>query len=1256
MSQDDKETQRLLDLLDQQQRKAASSDFVHVIANEVPELIAEIRDSDLATSLAGVAGLMTLPSNQARILSLEALAHLIVVFAAGSQRPTRAELNAWLNNHMARATMQALEDPVEDVAVGNVITGRGNHRILVGAWDCPDSWLQYLVDSVELMNDSAPLAKFRSELSALLALSEAVATKSGLARFQSSENASAGDLAISLDALAHRVTFSAEEIRKLRIVPGSLGAFIFDLSVRTKLSDHRTSWSPLHERPLVECGEGIVVALPAAISAALRSRLVKSLGSEDRHARFDEVVRKRQGSVLFAETLSGRLLNTDSSSELPSATPDEVSHVLVRFDEGKYAHVVLLHDRSIGILRDGLTSFMLVDQAPFLEACARQVSQRSDFRAGITLLVVGGLGRGFGLRTPTMPQNWRLTVWSLPDIAALGRVEDEWLHQIWKLHIHMEEATKLGMDFEGAPLDSNSYAYWKENGYELVPRDFAIGAAQTSVQLSSEFVASFRREDRVLTDSHAVFRPWARAWVPVRRSFPASVFRELRSLPIFASPDAAMHGSLAGVIETEKRAWWLECKPEVEDSGQRKFLFQLWEAALNWLGRLAPQLEHSLESLPDGNILIHLDLDGLESALALGDKAQILDGPATATTANRSLAVVVLAIDGPILSLLRRPQNTGERALVKAMIQGAVRLTNTEQAEGTVENLLRATISSPDARFLHSFPNPRTPRDVLAQFGPRSARVVQESDAALATIGLAWKTLAPKEEGYTLSGIEECNQFLHRSVDALWNQIGNSLDSLDRRSVVEHCLANHEGCALDRITWERTARALTNVYQDRDEVVRVAREHEEKLARSTLSSRVLAEMAVCRCPVGGGMGCGEVEFDRLLAGAAVLIRLGQDSDAVHADLGDPIIRIFPNGDFVVYEEFYKEVIEGYRAGYFSELFDDRVRAYDDLYEEPKRVGVPVEQVFEAEFISAFGRELGIPLQDLVRVDEALHEYAVDRESLVVGVLSKELQELLAERVGWDRALFERFCQRFCLWPRERWERAPVGFTNADWHPWRFRRRLSLMARPLVSLGEPQDDNVFIYAPGLLHDAFGRVVINAYRGKVDAGSFTTAEMRSWIGAVNDRRGHSFNQRVATELSDRGFRSRASVSMSEFRVPTELGDLGDIDALAWTSSGIVYLIECKNLRFAGAMGEIVDQLKRFRGEAGDELQRHMKRCAWLQRNPDSVKAVIGVPVISRFVPLVVTNTVVPMRYATGLPLPAENILHLREFLERIRLGSM
>jgi hypothetical protein len=109
----------------------------------------------------------------------------------------------------------------------------------------------------------------------------------------------------------------------------------------------------------------------------------------------------------------------------------------------------------------------------------------------------------------------------------------------------------------------------------------------------------------------------------------------------------------------------------------------------------------------------------------------------------------------------------------------------------------------------------------------------------------------------------------------------------------------------------------------------------------------------------------------------------------------------------------------------------------------------------------------------------------------------------------------------------------------------------------------------------------------------------------------------------------------------------------DVLAWTHDGLVHPIECKNLRFARTIGEIVDQLNRFKGESNDELAKHMRRRDWLRSHVAEVARLTGLAAGRIIIePLMVTNTIVPMQFASGLPIPAENIIPVTAISARLR----
>ena len=152
------------------------------------------------------------------------------------------------------------------------------------------------------------------------------------------------------------------------------------------------------------------------------------------------------------------------------------------------------------------------------------------------------------------------------------------------------------------------------------------------------------------------------------------------------------------------------------------------------------------------------------------------------------------------------------------------------------------------------------------------------------------------------------------------------------------------------------------------------------------------------------------------------------------------------------------------------------------------------------------------------------------------------------------------------------------------------------------------------------------------------------MKQYIGMVNNERGHAFAQSIATQMRENGWQARHEVQM------TELGGsagLGDVDVLAWKPSGDIQLIECKRLQLARTVAEIAEICRRFRGEAKDELDKHVQRVKWTKANPAGLQRIAGfVPDPARIYDRLVTNTHVPMMYLTSLPIEANKIGPLKE----------
>ena len=701
--------------LQQQLDKLGAAEEVERLIRELPHLVDSIRKTKLCSALSAASALMTIPELQPNLIRLESLTHLLAARAAGDVDPSREMLEKWINEDLGADIVTHAEDPVEDVFVSNVITSGGNRRLFTGTWVTPDFWLQNLLDVLSIAPKTAQLERIRNEVDSLLRLSEAVAERSGVKRFSISEGIPNSPIAIpsvpDVSVLSGRTRFSEAALNEEGIKRVDLSPFLFDMRSLAQLEKQNVEESSIQRHPLIECGDHILLSIPEAIGCALRLHILESIatiGAATQTA-FERALHGRQMHLLFGEALRFSAGTVDLSRELPpsSIDPKHLSHGAWQFDEGKFAHVVLLHDDWKEVLEAGLTSLKRPPEAfnkklaRYLESCARTFSGKPGYIGGMTVIVLGGVGRDFGMIPPLVPEGWTVSVWSLADIYALAWLEHEWLLMLWKLNREIGQALKNGI--EVLTSDATVFSFWKENKYQLIPREYPVGSKHGSISLDPGYIASFRQQFRISFDAHGVYRPDEQRWIVVRKTFPAAFFKELQALPMYSSPDDAARGRLRGVIETGSRAWWLDGVTGGSQGDERELQFHLWEAALNWLARLAPEVENRTLDLPVGNILVSLDLRKIRTKNS-PSPGSVSSQASVNVSVSQKASTISVRVEDDFLRLLQRPTNDAERELVRVIAEGAMRLAGAENPEELSGEICSSIITSSDARFITPLP------------------------------------------------------------------------------------------------------------------------------------------------------------------------------------------------------------------------------------------------------------------------------------------------------------------------------------------------------------------------------------------------------------------------------------------------------------------------------------------------------------------------------------------------------------------------
>jgi len=575
--------------------------------------------------------------------------------------------------------------------------------------------------------------------------------------------------------------------------------------------------------------------------------------------------------------------------------------------------------------------------------------------------------------------------------------------------------------------------------------------------------------------------------------------------------------------------------------------------------------------------------------------------------------------------------------------------------EKVAAGLVAACMRGPDARGLHLFQS-RQMLDFIVPVPHPVARTIPKEDSAFWARGLAWRSVrqpdqsaAASELALVVSGLAESRKFLNDTVARLWDAMRERLLGIDASSLISLLLTNGEAILWDRTHWRRTSRAMAALHGPFEDVSAVAGRRESERAMAVHATRVVVEMVICTAPATGGKKASLADADELLAAAALMVELAADSDAIRGGFTKPEVRVYENGSIAYDEDFLTSVVAKYGRETHAGEFRAAVSAYDDLFRE--RTDNTDGELVDEAFVEAFQSEFAITPRRFIAGFADLLKLAHERNELCVCTTRAEIHARLRKNEGFTEVEAGAFIQMLTLVPRPNWNEAPPGFLDRDWYPWRFRRRLSVVARPIVALGTAPDASCW-YGIQQLRAS----VSYLFGGITDAwfpeAYFTSEPMRRFRGATAEKLGHAFAREVAADLEAASYETLTEVQMSSLGVPGDLGDLGDLDVIAWNvNEPDIWLIECKRQYPARTVGEIVERLLQFRGDSDDQLGKHLRRLEWIRANSGSVIARLGLPRTATFTPILVTNLPVPMQFTTGSLLPEDQIVTREQLRERL-----
>ena len=1195
--------------------------------DRVLKLAARLHKYDLRISSGAIGGLMLRPEFQASTYRLEMLAHAVVTSCGGDTKPRQRDLAEWLTE--AGKVVGHLEDPIEDVFAGRVDYRGQNYRVLEGLSEGGCFQLQIMLRIVERMPES--FAELKNGCRDCLILAEALCERAGVVAFESGteyplRRRVARSVVPSIRTLSKSVTFSKRDLSYLDVSTDVLERFSLPLTKRNVLPNYAGN-SELYCRPFLKLENDLVVVLPTAIGHAIRTAVIETYRLPGPAAEQD--LRKQHLFIIVKQLLDTPMIRGLGLNPIGPDLQPNISIEPVEIDPGYWVQVVLVVDNLADFDQDGLmgeagnSAQVVRDLEVAIKDARQRCESNAGFKAGLTLAIMCGFGRFQVVPLRNDGPNWFVTGVSSYDAEVLGWMTDFSIADI--LRLVMAERDLSSKDFMvqhmygllaqvGNVLDNRGHLVPHEGLPDGMRKGWIVAPINTQLQLRLKYHQSY--DCRVVQTPDGDFRH-----VRTKGSEGRSPGEKTR---IYESVDDHGCGRLRAVWIQRDRAWWMETSPL--STGTLRPYFESYNAFKTWMHRIAPVLDTEFPNLP--NVLLwDLRIEPPPPTLADNLVSASIDEIKAAidVSFDRAANTITTIVAQDFWRGLFDPGNIAEVALVEAFVKGVLSFLDRDESEAST--LMKRIVPSPSARQLHLFASVDF-RDHMRDVCDWRVVLVSPIQDGAIRIGLGWS--GKERPGGSVCGVRDCTKTLNAIVLDAELTLCKDLSSFNRRSLIEAAIRNHEAAAIDARRWKRTAGATIALSGNESAMREEIAERLSKLNGVSLACRLLIEVGLHHCPETNGLTVGDIDLSRLMARVLVICGLGGNSDAIRYGATKPEIRISPLGQVQIDVTFSDDVLAPVVRD-FSDLEVDReISAYNENFSVPDPSNEPRIQQYDDDFEAAWIAEMGASSDAYRRTMEALANLCIEQGCPWLVILRSELVAHL-ERIESDAAIV---IEKLESLPRRDWKRVPTGYDDSDRQPWRFRRRLSIVRRPLIRLGS-SDDADMVVAPGIVFEGLLNTLANFFEGNYDEHKLQSCKMRRWSQAVLKKNSAEFEQNVSRTLEKFGWKVRTGIKFSEVLGRTPDKNPGDIDVLAWRNDGRVVLFECKRLQFAKTPSEIAKQLVKFRGvvdEKGkpDLLYKHLNRWEIAKRNKSAFSTYTELTNPNIEAGLVFSNTV-PMQFA-------------------------
>lgn len=1194
-------------------------------------------------TVAIAAGLLTLPRLSANSIRCETLVHIAVAYSRGSKQPNRTTFKTVLNDLMGNTQVAMIEDPQEDVFVSNILTEHGDFRVFNALWEANDYFIQCLIDIVTRYEVPESLQEIKKSCISLLRLSEEVASRSGLRRNSSEDSRDKENINVpssgEYGSLSKRVTFTRAEMKDLGVTVEAIEPFIISNEDIFDIKRSTVGNSVLERKPIVEIDGSYILSIPSAVGIAIRYYFLSGCKADDSLGAFSQLLANYQADQLTDEILlelkgSFKSINPELSAieNMPS-----LHSLLLKDSSGNYFHAVILHDEIHQIIDEGMGSYHtpskehVVALSKFFHEIAGYCKSQDDFVSGLSLTTHGGLGRGYNFRFEKWPDEWGFSALSLNDLYLLSNSKSKPLEEVFQCIKQKKWMEDEGVKLHNVNGDFNYFGFWKEGGYKCVPDEIPVSESGF-ISLYTDFVFSLRRDLRIEGDKHSV-KYIDGTWKRVERLARDSFYVGMKNKSIYVSVDHMVNGVLNGLVESGLVDLWFGAEFS-DETVDRSIIYEWWTGFIDVVEEALSYISSNVSFEDCYSLQVIIDF----SEMVPRNKIDLDTQDRTGANIFWGADVCRIQLESNFMANFAQVDNTGEKLVLNLILCSLADFLaeKGDYINEHIDHAINYVLGDPAVRLVHIFRSYDSV-DFLLNTVSRKPKFIDRKKTTFDCIRISKSLGLSNKE---IEGKRNCGAALNSIVDEIWARIKAVLSQVNRRSILSELVSLVNSVEQDRGQWKRTARAVFAIYSKYDDVIRVARERESDRSLASLCLRSLIEMSLSECPDDSGIPVNEGIIVDLLSLTSLLVNTASDSDAIHWGLVAPKLIFNMNGTYFIPTEVMEEILLPYFSGHFRVQFGGAIDDYEELYNAKlvEKAGIQ-EGVYGEDFDNALSAEYGILAHHIVECWAEIIDLHVETSQPVIIMGLEDLICRIVEKRNLEEDIVCRFFQAFILYPRSEWSEPPDGFSFRDIAPWKFKRRLSCLVKPILQLS---DDEVFL-SLSLIRLGVAYFLDRAKEGEFNTEFFDSTVMRSYVGSMIEKRGADFTELVASKLEAEGWYVRKEVLMTALGASQKLGD---IDVLA-IKDGVMLIFECKNLQMAKTVSEIADVCNRFRGEEKDELRKHLNRVSWSNDNLNALLQRLNYreDVLSVRNALL-TSTEMPMKYKKDLPIASKDIISLRE----------